>query len=493
MSFLSSPEFLDRPYDPAERVLILWRIARESEPDPQEYAAALDRLSSGEATWETTVRDMFDSPGFAAAIPRLCSGQPFGMNARAPVIVVPTSVNGSAFPGGTGADLQQLLDAAAPGEAVLLAQRAVVWVKEQLTVPSGVTLKTIGAPKPDRYASMARLVRTETNRQPMVALAPGATLSNVWVDGQRSSQSVGMDHDSINVAVLGGRETSLRDSRITNTAGWSNVVVYNNPPGGSKCEDVSIRGNLIDGYSSKFHWHETTGVVDDRVDTGTVTGQVENVRNGQPGVMSTFGFADGISNQCWDSRIADNQFVDITDVSIVFFGAPGAKDLSHARAQHSVAEDNTIVGAGNSGWAAMTMDQLYPAEAFSDFEGATMRRNLVWTSPNAFLLLVAGVGTEPWFGQNTASGYGTARFVDNTSGDGRINTQMAIAVSQMPGAIVQGNTLLANLALATLCPNGPYIGVDESEGADVQEPNDPVDFPSFPTPPPSQGCLVMHF
>jgi hypothetical protein len=185
--------------------------------------------------------------------------------------------------------------------------------------------------------------------------------------------------------------------------------------------------------------------------------------------------------------------VDLTDVSIVFFGAPGRKDPDHARSQHSVAEDNTIVNAGNSGWAAMTMDQLYPSSEFSDFEGATMRRNLVWTSPNAFLLLVAGVGTEPWFGQNTASGYGTARFVDNTSGEGRINTQMAIAVSQMPEAIVQGNTLLANLALATLCPYGPYIGVDESGGADVQEPHQEVDFPSFPTPPPSQGCLVMHF
>src|SRR5581483_11482172 len=159
-----------------------------------------------------------------------------------------------------------------------------------------------------------------------------------------------------------------------------------------------------------------------------------------------------------DSYIAHNQIVDATDVSIVLFGGAGWT-------QRSVAEDNTIVNAGNSGWAAATVDPLYPNTVHANFTGATLSHNLIWTSPNAFLLLIAGVGTKPWFGDNNSFGYGTVSFTGNTSGSVRINTQMAVAVSRMSGAVVQGNTLLANLAFADLCPHGPYIGVDESSGS----------------------------
>ena len=209
-------------------------------------------------------------------------------------------------------------------------------------------------------------------------------------------------------------------------------------------------------------------------------------------VSSTFGFADGISNQCQDSHIDHNQIVDATDVSIVLFGA-GQPTKAGTNAQHSIVESNTVVNAGNSGWAAMTVDPLYPSTLYADFAGATIRRNLIWTSPNSFLLLIAGIGTKPWFGDNNAYGYGAVRFIDNTSGTTPVNTQMAIAVSRMSGAIVQGNTLRANLAFADQCPRGTYIGVDQSSGSSVQSPNSAVDFGSYPTPSASQGCLIYHF
>ena len=63
----------------------------------------------------------------------------------------------------------------------------------------------------------------------------------------------------------------------------------------------------------------------------------------------------------------------------------------------------------------------------------------------------------------------------------------------MKGAVVQGNTLLANLAFADLCPRGPYIGVDQSDGSSVQQPSSAVDFGSYPTPSASAGCLIYHF
>lgn len=492
LAFLTSPEFMHRRgYNYAERLLILWRVGRESEPNPQRYASLLAALNSGRARWDDVARSFFDPAGFGPAIPRLCSGQLYGWNPNTPVIDIPTSRAG-AFGDGTGAQLQALLDHAKPGDTVWLKQGAVVRVGQELIIPRGVRLETIGAPTPAQYAAMARVVRTAANGQPVVGVSSGATLADVWVDGQRSKQGVGQDHDSIDVDVMGGSGTTVRDSRIDNTAGWSNMVVDETGPDHLPCQHVSIEGNLIDGYSTKFHWYETTGPVDGRIDTGTVMGQVKNFQSGQNSVSSTFGFADGISNQCQDSHIATNQIVDATDVSIVFFGA-GHPSEQGTDDQRSVAEHNTIVNAGNSGWAAMTVDPLYPSSLHADFAGATMRNNLIWTSPNAFLLLIAGVGTKPWFGDNNAYGYGAMRYVNNTSGSVRVNTQMAIAVSRMSGAIVQGNTLLANLAFADLCPHGPYIGVDQSAGSSVQAPSSAVDFGSYPTPSASQGCLIYHF
>jgi hypothetical protein len=492
LAFLTSHEFLrQRSYNYAERLLILWRVARESEPDPQQYYRLLASLNAGSARWDDVVRSFFDPVGFGPVIPRLCSGQLYGWNPNSPVIDIPTSRAG-AFGDGTGAQLQQLLDRAKPGRTVWLKQGAVVRIGDELTIPPGVRLETVGAPAPNQYAAMARLVRTVANGHPVVGVSSGATLANVWVDGQRSNQSVGMDHDSIDVDVLGGSGTSVRYDRIDNTSGWSNMVIDEAGPDRRPCQHVSIEGNLIDGYSTKFHWYETTGPVDGRVDIGTVMGQVKNFQSGQNQVSSTFGFADGISNQCQDSHIAVNQIVDATDVSIVLFGA-GEPSETGTNDQRSVAENNTIVNAGNSGWAAMTVDPLYPSTLHANFAGATIRNNLIWTSPNAFLLLVAGIGTKPWFGDNNAWGYGAVRYVDNTSGSVRVNTQMAIAVSRMSGAVVQGNTLLANLAWADQCPHGPYIGVDQSSGSSVQSPNSAVDFGSYPTPSASQGCLIYHF
>jgi hypothetical protein len=492
LAFLTSREFLEsRSYTFAQRLLILWRAGRESEPDRAHYDRLLAALNAGTAHWDDVVRSFFDPVGFGLEIPRLCSAQLFGWNAHTPVIDIPTSHTG-AFGDGTGAQLQQLLDRAAPGQTVSLEQGAVVRVGSELRIPPGVTLETVGAPAPADYAAMARLVRTSANGQPVVAVSSGSSLSDVWVDGQRSNQTVGMDHDSIDVEVLGGTGSTVRNDRIDNTAGWSNMVVDETGPDRLPCQNVSIEGNLIDGYSTKFHWYETTGLIDGRLDTGTVMGQVKNFQKGQFQVSSTFGFADGISNQCQDSHIAHNQIVDATDVSIVLFGA-GEPTKAGTNDQRSVVEDNTVVNAGNSGWASMTVDPLFPSNLFADFAGATIRQNLVWTSPNAFLLLIAGIGTKPWFGNNNAFGYGAVRYVDNTSGSARINTQMAIAVSRMSGAIVQGNTLLARLAFADLCPLGPYIGVDQSSGSSVQSPNSTVDFGSFPIPSASQGCLIYHF
>ena len=337
----------------------------------------------------------------------------------------------------------------------------------QLVIPPGVRLATAGLPTPRAYAAMARLVRTRVTGKPLVLVSPGATLRSVWVDGQRTSPNVGIDHDSIDVHALGGaKATQVRDDRIDNTAGWSNLLVERDPQARA-AERMSITGNLITGYATKFHYSETEATNDL--------------------AKNQFGFADGISNPYPNSRIEHNQLVDVTDVSVVVF-----KDMANPDHQHSVVRRNTIVNAGNSGWAAFTVDPLYPSSGRFDFAGTTIARNLVWTSPNAFLLTIAGIGTKPWFGDGAAYGYGRVRFTGNTTGSVRVNTQMVIAVSRMSGAVVAGNTLLARLARADACPLA-YIGIDTSAGSEVQPPNAAVDFGSYPgIPSVSHGCIVVH-
>jgi hypothetical protein len=468
LAFLTSREFLhDRSYDNAQRLLILWRVARESEPDAAQYYPLLAALDSGRVRWDAVALSFFQPPGFTAEAPRLCSAQLYGWNADAPVIDIATPYRSGAFAGGSGERLQSLLDRTKPGHTVWLARSAVVRLDQELIIPPGVRLQTVGSPTPSDYAAMARLIRTKIDGRPLVTVSVGATLANVWVDGQRSNQAIGIDHDSINLHVLGGEEpTTIREDRIDNTAGWTNMLVEPGPAHVS-ARLVSITGNLIDGYSTKFHYYETAAT--------------NNIKTNQ------FGFADGVSNSYGNSWISGNQFVDVTDVSVVNF-----KDVGSPSHQRSVVEHNTIVNAGNSGWAAFTVDPLYPTAAGPfDFAGTTIEHNLIWTSPNAFLLVIAGIGTKPWFG-DSAYGYGRVRFTGNTTGGVRINTQMAIAVSRMSGAVVHGNRLLARLASADACPTA-YIGIDQSAGSIVRPAPTPVTFQWFPViPSVSQGCLVIH-
>jgi len=470
--FLTSRAFLRTPYDAGERLLVLWRIAHESEPDPVAFAQQYRRLVMRRATWATVVREALISPDFAAATTRRCAGERYGWG-PAPAIDLPgrlldrllglLGVVGS----GTGADLQRALDRARPGRTVYLARGAVIRIDEPVTIPSGVRLATLGEPGPSEYASMARLVRTRTTGAATVVVSPGATLSNVWVDGQRTDPAVGIDHDSIGIQVIAGSgRTSVRDNRISNPAGWSNMVLAAGP-GLTSDAPAFVTGNLFTGYSTKFHYGET----DDTNDMST----------------NQWGFADAVSNSYGNTEVAHNQMVDITDVSVVMFRVGRA--TGH---QRSVAHHNVVVNAGNSGWAGFTVDQLAGEGTTWDFSGTEVRDNLVWTSPNASLITVAGIGTKPWFGDVVGHGTGPVRFVGNTTGGVRINSESAFMVTRMTEVTATGNTILTRLRNHSACPDA-YVTVDEAPGLVIDVPYTEASLPWFPHIPAwSQGCLVVH-
>src|SRR5262249_51639930 len=152
--------------------------------------------------WAGVLDSFYDSGEFQGLIPWICSGYSYGFGGTEALALPP---GGGGFQGGSGRDLQGLLDRARPGDTVWLAQKAVVRLDQPLTVPARVTLATVGAPPHNHYANMGRLVRATTFPEAAVKLRDGARLQNVWVDGARGR--LGYRSDAINVQLFGGTGT----------------------------------------------------------------------------------------------------------------------------------------------------------------------------------------------------------------------------------------------------------------------------------------------
>ena len=83
LAFLTSRAFRRTPYTNAQRLLVLWRVARESEPEPAVYARQLAALRSRRLRWAQVARAMLQPDGFGAVAARACSGQNYGWGPEA--------------------------------------------------------------------------------------------------------------------------------------------------------------------------------------------------------------------------------------------------------------------------------------------------------------------------------------------------------------------------------------------------------------------------
>ncbi|MEU4703272.1 DUF4214 domain-containing protein [Nonomuraea dietziae] len=327
--FYTSAEYVGLPYDHESKVLTLYRGALNREPDQSGLDHFSDQLETGTRTWSQLVDVFTDSGEFQTLAAEICgssSGYQFGTT-PAPRL----STFGEGFVGGTGEQLQELLDATPVGGTVYLAQKALVRVKEMLVVPPGRTLATIGAPTAREYARQGRLVREEGFPAPVVRVMGGGRLQNVWVDGQRGS-AANYVQAAINVQLMGGSGTWLSDSKISNSLGWSNVQAfgsYEKLP----CQSTRISGNLITAYSSDHKGAKWT---------------------------------DGLSVACENATIEDNGVIDATDVGIVLFRSSPAVQRSSVRG-------NLVLNAGNSAFGAIGVDGLHGQGVTHDFTGVMLR------------------------------------------------------------------------------------------------------------------------
>lgn len=405
-----SNDFRSRGYDSSAELLTLYRGALNREPDRAGFQKRLNDRRAGQR-WSEMVDSVFTSQEFRFLALRICgpeTGYSFGSR---PVIDLP--VSGPGFRG-SGAELQKVLDATPAGSTVWLARKAVIRLTEPLVVPPGVTLATTDTPILYQYALMARLVRAAGFKTAAVTLESGAKLRHVWVDGQRGV--VGYTDDGINVRLLGGNGTSISNSLITNSAGWSSVQAFGAAEG-FPCSGNTVYSNLITAYSS-----------------GHYRGRLKH----NP-------WTDGLSISCEDTLVQNNEIVDATDVGIVLF-------RSHPAVQKSQVRYNRIIAAGNSAYGAIVVDGLQGRGTKPDFNGAWVTGNTFWTGTGTHFDIGISVGTRAWFGAPADTATGVSVFENNTGG---IPTRVdsGIAVSGMLDAYVESNDLDLILVDVSRCPN----------------------------------------
>jgi hypothetical protein len=409
-------DYASRDYDAPERAITLYEGLLAREPDTAGVDQIAERLR-GEGAWPRVVDSVLSSEEFTRLASAICAPAspayaPAG--ATAPVDVGPA---GEGFSGDQAA-LQAALDATPAGGTVRLAQRAVVRLSSPLRIPRGVTLTTAGEPDVAHYASMGRLVRTApppAGAEPSVVdLAAGATLRNVWVAGGRAW--IGQPQRAAVTVRIRGSGATVESSKITDPLGGSSVFVTAAEYGG-ECRTATVRDNLITAYTSE-HANES--------------------------------WADGISVACPRTSVSGNAIVDATDVGIVLYRVVGGT-------QASVVQDNRIIAAGRSAFAALAADPLMDGDGTPlSFRGASVRDNELWTGERTHIDIGLAVGTHAWFGDRSNKGAG-ASFTDNTTGSLSIRTQNPFAVDGMLDATVRGNTLRALPMGPSPCPPGPTV------------------------------------
>ncbi len=416
--------------DNAARVITVYRGIVNREPDASGFTNFYNRLQNHTLSFPDFVDLFYDSGEFAALVPLICNQESYGFGTQR-ALTNPTVPAGSGgFPGGTSFTFQGYMDSvkASGATTVYLAPRAVVAVTQTIVVPAGITVKTIGDPTPNRYASMGRFVRargsdgTPPFTSELLRLHSGAALRHVWVDGQRGANwgtTIKYCKDAINVYMYaGGTNTYVTHCVISNSSGYTNVRSE------GPCANNAIHSNLITAYSS-CHFR------------------------GPSGLQQDIRWTDGISAACEDVKIEYNEIVDVSDVGIVIFRT------TNGNPQRSRVRGNKILNAGNSAWAAIGADPLFSATGSGShsFVGASVTENVIWSGRGHFDVgLMVGTMITP-FSQPNDMGFG-ASFTNNSVGTATATAKVdvGIGVSGMLQATVTGNSL--NVTLVNTNDNG---------------------------------------
>jgi hypothetical protein len=399
----TSSEFNNLGYDNPAKLLTLYRGTLNREPDATSFNSNLNLLNSG-TSWSTMVNNFLNSSEFNNLVGSMCNSANYGFGSQIP-IALPVSSGGFT---GNQDQLQALINGTPSGGTVWLAQKTLIYLYKPLVLKAGVTLATTGNPDPRHYANMARLVRSIHFNDAMIRMLGGSKLKSVWVDGNR--KFLGFSFNDVNIQIWGGTGTEVSNCRFGNPSGGTNLKALGSGEG-YPCGGTTIRGNLIDAYTSS-HYNSA--------------------------------WADGLTIVCENTLVENNEIVDATDVAIVVFG-------SMPVTQKTTVRYNRILNVGNSAYGGLVFDAWKDQNQDVYFDGAVIHDNTLWSGPSVHFDIGLSVGTRPWFGDASNRGYG-AQMLNNTSGISKINVDTGIAVSGMFNAIVSGNTLDMTHLNVNTCP-----------------------------------------
>jgi hypothetical protein len=439
--FYNSYEFAADNPDPESKIIALYRGVLNRDADDGGLAGFSNDLKNGEP-FSSIVAAFFSGPEFLHNAPTYCGSNPgYGFGAHLP----PTPTPGATGYTGGEAGLQALLRCAALRQCkspVLLAQKAVIHLTKPLQVPQGVTLATEGYPTPQHYAQMARLVRDSPFAGPNIQVDAGASITNLWIDGQRNV--IGFSDPTMNVMTLGGNGTNVSENKLSEPEGAANLVATGTQ-GGSPCQKETIYANLLTGYTS-IHGYDSP--------------------------------ADGMTVQCENADIENNDLVDMTDEAIVLQGSVKAT-------QASKVIGNTIVSAGNSTNAPVSTDptsgnQAPAAGQYVCYAGTTIENNTFWTGPYTTFDFGIAAGAREYFRPDyprqidiscPLDGPGPV-YKNNTTGSLSARVRAGIAVAGAMNVAVSNDdehpmhfifVTFPSRTPAWLCPSGAVI-VERSLG-----------------------------
>lgn len=430
----SSSEYSALPYSNNARVVSLYRSTFSREPDSGGYEYWKKQMDSGKK-YSDVAAAMVQSTEFTRLSARICNNQNYEFLGK------PFVFSGSR----TGDQIQALIDATRSGGVVELMPGEVVSVDRPILVKRGVTLTTkgsVGIAGRSAYLNMARLVVGGPNRESApVVVMPGATVKNVWVDGQMWQKKT-KDQGKNNIRIYPTNTVSkLEYVRSDNTTAAQNVMVF---------------GIVGSEYTSKAgQEYRSDGVCGGQPE---VTG---NLIINSANIQLVDRWSDGIATSCHNTKISGNEILDASDVAIIAYRTYGQYS------QKSQIVGNKVLSAGNSIFAGIAADplslksqQLQPfpqcatheteREPNCDFNGLLVKDNLLWSGTNSHYIIGISVGTRAFgfFQPDATTGTG-ASFVGNGNGYSGIRAVVPLYVSGMNNATVRANFTTGNLTPVT--------------------------------------------
>lgn len=387
----SSDIYLELPLKKAQKAICIYRAVLNRDPKSSEIADVERRLSDGESSADIA-GNLTASGEFAALMPGIGAGPYFWGENNAEHSLADEVI--------TASELQSLLD---KSNLVELRSGAIVLMDQMVTVPEGTTLRTMG--KPAHYAQQARLIRTINNASYMLMLKKGASVENVWIDGNRMAFLDILDENGEiywpnagHCVCLGADETSLVGCRINDSPSATHVF------GADLVRGLAIKDNLLTCYA-----------------TSHVEGR----------------WADGITHAARDSVIEGNHVIDATDVGIIAFRFISETD----EPQDTQICGNRVLNLGNSAYAGLDIDSWHSQNKVLNFTGNAFINNELWTSWRAHMHIAMTLSPLAWTANFGDTAIGSA-YIDNYTPDGLFCVCAAgITVDGVHDVQIRGNQL----------------------------------------------------